>query len=42
MPIERLKLRIRVREDLGDLNKLADSIKRDGILNLLVASRSAD
>jgi len=42
IPIERLKLRIRVREDLGDLNKLADSIKRDGILNPLLVSRSAD
>ncbi|MEM2613888.1 MAG: ParB N-terminal domain-containing protein, partial [Nitrososphaerota archaeon] len=42
VPVDSLKPKIRVRRELGDLDKLAESIKEYGVLEPLVVSESDD
>ncbi len=40
--IEKLRLKVSVREKLGDIDALAESIKREGLLNNLIVAETED
>ncbi|MEM2613111.1 MAG: ParB N-terminal domain-containing protein [Nitrososphaerota archaeon] len=42
VPIEKLRLKVSVREELGDIDALAESIKRKGLLNNLIVAETED